>query len=256
MNRALSANGLDLRRAGRAATELVGYRRRRRQYLQELHAEDPSAVVCSFPVLGDRSAAAGADNGHYFLQDLHVARLIRDAAPERHLDIGSRIDGFVAHLLMFRDVDVLDVRPLHTTVDGLRFIQGNATDLRPFDDESIPSLSCLHALEHFGLGRYGDPVDPGSPRRALEEFTRVLAPSGRLYLSVPIGWPRVEFDAHRVFDPASVPQLASGLELIRFDAIDDSGRLEIETSPSLYSGADYSLGIYVFEKPRCDDTSR
>ncbi|MBN2576795.1 MAG: DUF268 domain-containing protein [Deltaproteobacteria bacterium] len=156
------------------------------------------------PVLADFDANAGEASGHYFYQDLWAARKIFARRPNRHIDVGSRIDGFIAHLLAFMPVTVLDVRPLGSSVLGLTFVREDATDLAGISDESVDSLSSLHAVEHFGLGRYGDPVDPGAWYRALQAFQRVLANDGRLYLSVPVGRERVCFNAHRVFSPMRI----------------------------------------------------
>lgn len=208
----------------------------------------------ALPVLGDRYADAGVMDGQYFRQDLFVAGLVHKTAPVRHVDVGSRIDGFVAHLLVFRDVEVIDVRPLRTDVPGLRFVQADATTLHELADASIPSLSSLHAVEHFGLGRYGDPVDPAGPTKVLASFARVLAPGGRLYLSVPVGVRRVDFNAHRVFDPSEVPDLLPGLRMVRFAGIDDDGHFADDARPADFASNSYGLGIYVFERPV--DTAR
>jgi SAM-dependent methyltransferase len=61
------------------------------------------------------------------------------------------------------------------------------------------SLSCLHTIEHLGLGRYGDPLDPEGHLKGLAQLKRLVKPGGRLYLSTPIGPERVEFNAHRIF---------------------------------------------------------
>ncbi|MDB2508427.1 hypothetical protein N9X37_06760 [Planktomarina temperata] len=65
-----------------------------------------------FRILSDYSDSAGTVKGHYFHQDLLIARLIHDNNPKRHIDIASRIDGFVAHVASFREIEVVDVRPL------------------------------------------------------------------------------------------------------------------------------------------------
>lgn len=203
-------------------------------------------ITNRLPMLGDATGDAGTIDAHYFVQDLLVARRIRDAAPGRHVDVGSRIDGFVAHLLTFMDVEVVDVRPLKTPVAGLTFVQDDGTTLASVPDASVPSLSSLHAVEHFGLGRYGDPIDPGGAAEALRTFARVLAPGGTLYLSFPIGRPRVEFNAHRIFDPRDPIEVLGDLDLVRFSAVDDGGDLRDPCQPADLLGADYALGIYEF----------
>lgn len=148
----------------------------------------------------DRFESAGATRGHYFIQDLYVAQRIFQSNPARHVDVGSRIDGFVAHVAAFRSLDVLDVRPLQSPSENIHFHQVDLMDLDPNWISCTDSLSCLHALEHFGLGRYGDPLDPDGWQTGLLSLFNMLASGGTLYLSVPTGrTQRVEFNAQRVF---------------------------------------------------------
>jgi hypothetical protein len=200
------------------------------------------------PCLADRFENAGVASGHYFHQDLWAAQKIFRARPSRHVDIGSRLDGFVAHVLTFMPVEVIDVRPLESGVEGLSFVQEDATTLTRYADDSIESLSSLHAVEHFGLGRYGDPVDPIACFEAMRAFARVLRPSGRLYFSVPVGRERVEFNSQRVFSPASVLRELASLRLVSFSAVDDSGALHLDCDPAEYETARYACGLFEFTK--------
>lgn len=199
------------------------------------------------PAISEDNAAARPDP-HYFLQDIWAATRVREEAPSEHVDVGSRIDGFVAHLLTFREVTVVDIRPLDFEVPGLRFIQGDGVTLSMIQDGSVQSLSSLHAIEHFGLGRYGDGLNPDAWRLALGSFVRVLAPKGKLYLSVPIGRQRLLFNSHRVFNPLTIVESLSVLDLTHFHAIDDSGRLNVEAEPGEFAQCDYGCGLFEFEK--------
>jgi len=203
-----------------------------------------------FPVLDERSQSAGVVGGHYFHQDLWAARKICLRRPEKHIDIGSRIDGFVAHLLSFMPVTVIDIREIESTVAGLDFILDDATLLRNFPDSSVPSLSSLHAAEHFGLGRYSDPVDPHACFRFMASLQRVLCEAGRLYFSVPIGRERVDFNAHRVFEPRTVLSAFSGLFLVSFSYVDDAGHLYEDQDPTNMPEIEYGCGLFEFTKPR------
>lgn len=203
-----------------------------------------------FPILEDYVEQAGTARGHYFHQDLLVATFINEAAPQRHMDVGSRIDGFVAHVAAFRAVEVIDIRPL--TIAGherIRFIQGNLMQLDPALRECCDSLSCLHAIEHFGLGRYGDPIDPVGHLVGFRNLVAMLKPGGRLYISFPIGESAVHFNAHRVFAPTEVLSWANGwLSLERFDYVDDAGDLHLRQSPADIALPTYGCGIYTFRK--------
>jgi hypothetical protein len=204
------------------------------------------------PQLSDRHDEAGSTKTDYFLQDLWMARKIFSQSPKEHWDIASRIDGFVAHLLTFRDVNVIDIRKLESQIPGLTFHQGNITALN-IPDQSIESLSCLHAMEHVGLGRYGDPIDPDGCFKGMKELQRVLAPKGRLYFSVPLGKERVEFNAHRVFAPSTVIKTFSELNLIDFAVISANGELIESTLPSseIFDQVThgYICGLFILERP-------
>lgn len=196
----------------------------------------------------DRFEDAASITHHYFHQDLWAAKKLYDAGTREHVDVGSRVDGFIAHLLTFCRVTYVDVRPLPLEWDGFSFRQGLITAL-PFADDSVPSLSSLHVIEHIGLGRYGDPVDPEGSWKAARELTRVLAPGGRLLVGVPTGRERLEFDAHRIFDPQTVREMFGGLELAEFSFVTDDNRFVRSASFEEARLASYGCGLFEFRKP-------
>lgn len=204
------------------------------------------------PCLHDRYEEGGSTKSEYFWQDLLVARMIFQAAPIKHIDVGSRVDGFVAHVASFREIEVLDVRPISTTIPGIVFRTADLMALTSEQEESCDSLSCLHALEHFGLGRYGDPINPLGWHAGLANMARLLQKGGVLYLSVPIGQERVEFNANWVFEPSSILVAAkkSGLELVSLKVIARDVRDVEPTKESLdaLAGLAYALGIFTFKK--------
>jgi len=183
---------------------------------------------------------------HYTYQDAWAARAVAALAPERHVDVGSRVS-FATGLSAFVPVTFIDLRPLEVTLAGLECREGSLLDL-PFGDGAVASLSCLHVAEHVGLGRYGDPLDPMGTRRAAGELARVLAPDGQLLFGLPVGRPRTNFNAHRVHDPREVVELFAGLTLASFAAVDDSGRFHPEARPGDLVGADWGCGLYRFTR--------
>jgi SAM-dependent methyltransferase len=208
----------------------------------------PLRLGMTYPCYVDRYEPAGEVPRHYFWQDLWGARKVFAAGTRVHHDIGSRLDGFIAHCLPFCEVVMLDIRPLPIDVPGLRFVQANCMDMRGIAEGSIASLSSFHAIEHFGLGRYGDPIDPLGHEKAIAELKRVLAPGGQLLFSVPIGLQRLEFNGHRVFDPMTVMRLFEGLELVEFAAVDDANVLHENTRPEDWRGLQYGCGLFHFRK--------
>jgi len=201
------------------------------------------------PMLADFAAPAGSAGGQYFHQDLWAARRIHAARPRSHVDIGSRVDGFVAHVLTFMPVTVLDIRPLESDVRGLTFVQGDVCRLCAFASDSVESLSCLHAVEHIGLGRYGDPIAPDGWLAGLRECSRVLAPGGRFYLGTPVGRERLHFNSGRVFSPVTIIAALQALHLVSFSAVNDAGHLVEPADPAAFTSAEYSCGLFEFTKP-------
>jgi hypothetical protein len=129
--------------------------------------------------------------------------VLRQPLASSHLDIGSRVDGFVAQVAASRPLDVLDVRPLPLKAfPQIRFRQGDI--LQPPEElkGSYDLVSSLHALEHVGLGRYGDPLAADGFERALLQAAALVKPSGLLLLSLPVARQErhaVEFNSQRIF---------------------------------------------------------
>ena len=211
-------------------------------------------ITHTYPILLDYEDQAGRSNGHYFHQDLLVASFISEAKPDRHVDIGSRIDGFVAHVASFRAIDVLDIRELPDTGHPrIRFVRADLMNEDKALENMADSISCLHAIEHFGLGRYGDPLNPDGHKLGFNNILRMLKPGGTLYISFPIGKSNeVHFNAQRVFHPQDIFGWAdsrNAIELLRFDYVDDAGNLNQNIDVSTTElNVRLGCGIYSFRK--------
>ncbi len=171
-----------------------------------------------YPCLEDRTSST-----HYPVDYVYHtawgARVLAATRPTRHVDISSFLY-FGVVVSAFVPVEFYDYRAADIVLDGYR--SGRADLIRlPFASGSIGSLSCMHVVEHVGLGRYGDPLDPEGDQKAVRELIRVLAPGGDLLLVVPMGRPRIEFNAHRIYSAAMAAELWSGLRLVEFTLIPD-----------------------------------
>jgi SAM-dependent methyltransferase len=200
-----------------------------------------------YPIVHDKTATTHFDK-HYFYQDIWAFQHIRAGSPQYHVDIGSRVDfvGFVSTIV--RKAIFVDIRPIQAQLPGLSQVQGNILSL-PFADVSIISLSCLHVAEHIGLGRYGDQLDPEGTEKACGELSRVLAPHGNLYFSLPVGKPRVCFNAHRVHSPSQILGYFKGLDLIEFAGVDDGGQFIRHADVGAFEKQSYACGLFHFRKP-------
>jgi len=208
----------------------------------------------TMPSLYDRYDESGGASGHYFHQDLLVAQKIFKRRPIKHVDVGSSIEGFVAHVATFRSIEVFDIRPLMSKTPNIVFRQCDFMDLQEGLANYCDSVSCLHALEHFGLGRYGDPLDIDGHLRGFANLHRMLQPNGILYLSCPIGTERIEFNAHRVFAIKTILGWAKDrFEPVGFSYVDDEGDLHEnaaldDAAISINLQLHYGCGIFEFRK--------
>lgn len=192
--------------------------------------------------------------GAYFFQDQIAARWIHSLAPERHVDVGSRIDGFVGHLAVFREVEVIDIRPLRAAIPNIQFHQMDLMgEIPPEWISSTDSLSCLHTIEHFGLGRYGDPVDPDGHLKGLVQLKRIVKPGGRLLLSTPIGPQRIQFNAHRVFSPETlISWFDDRWKIERSAILDDHNRIIESNGAGALRETSCHLGVGIVMARRRD----
>ena len=203
-----------------------------------------------FPILGEHKLKSSTVIKHYFNQDLLVASYIFKNNPKRHVDVGSRVDGFVGHVASFRKIEVFDIRPNTFQSENIIFKKKDITKI----DESLinycDSLSCLHTLEHFGLGRYGEELDPYGHIKGFENLIKILKPGGMLYISFPISQKNTTyFNSERSFNPKEILNWSSGLKLVKFDVIDDSEKIFLNVNLYKFNKKFiYGCGIYTFRK--------
>ena len=233
----------------------IYYKNRKLLKRQEKDSSKKFPFATPYPCLSDRFKNAGEATGHYFHQDLLVARRIYQNNPSLHIDIGSRIDGFVAHVASFRNIEIIDVRSLTYKIPNVTFQKADL--MEELDNklkERADSLSCLHALEHFGLGRYGDPVNYNGYLLGLDNLYKILKRDGKFYFSVPIGPQRIEFDAHRVFSINYLLELFDNKYHIDcFSYVDDKGNFHENQSiqdsgKNDNFGCNYGCGIFEMTK--------
>ncbi|SRR6266481_511935 len=197
------------------------------------------------PCLGDWSTYTPFD-AHYFYQGAWLARQLSASKPIQHIDVGSSVLA-MSVLSAWTDTVFVDYRPLKASLPGLSSVAGNILQL-PFADDSISSLSCLHVIEHIGLGRYGDPIDPQGSVKAALELQRIVCPTGKFFLSLPVGRERICFNAHRVHAPATVLGMFPQMKLVEFSYVDDDGQYHESKSIEAASQLEYGCGLFQFEK--------
>lgn len=195
--------------------------------------------------LRDATATTGFDR-HYVYHTAWASRVLAETRPAQHVDIASSLY-FVNSLSAFIPTRFIDFRPANLGLSGLVSEAGTLMQL-PFANNSVESLSCMHVVEHVGLGRYGDPLDYDGDIKAARELGRVVAPGGALLFVVPIGGQaRIQFNAHRIYTYEQVLALFPELDLVEFALIPDDGAKEgliRHADPQLAAKQRYGCGCF------------
>jgi SAM-dependent methyltransferase len=166
-----------------------------------------------YPCLYDASSYTVIEST-YFYQDAWAFERIYKNKPVNHIDVGSH-HKFVSLLSKITTLTMIDIRPLSLGLNSINFLKGDILNL-PFKNNSIDSLSSLCVIEHIGLGRYGDKIDPEGSEKAFLEINRVLKRGANFYFSVPIeNENKVYFNAHRAFkEDYILNQLLQNFEIL------------------------------------------
>jgi len=198
--------------------------------------------------LANRTQQTAFDR-HYVYHTAWAVRQLQQQKPREHVDISSSLY-FVALGSAVVPMRHLDYRPPLLKLDDLVCTGGDLMAL-PFPDNSIESLSCMHVIEHIGLARYGDPLDPQGDVKAAMELSRVLAPGGRFLFATPVGRRRICFNGHRIYDFDSVRLLFPALHLAEWSLVPDDPLQGLLSEPprELINSQEYACGCFVFQKP-------
>lgn len=157
---------------------------------------------------------------HYVYHTAWAARKVKEIGEDSHVDISSSLY-FSSIVSAFVPVTFYDYRPASLNLSNLSSFRADLTQLH-FENDSVRSVSCMHTVEHVGLGRYGDPVDPDGDMKAAKELERVVAKGGSLLFVVPVGKPKIQFNAHRIYSYQMVLDMFPNLTLREFSLIPDN----------------------------------
>lgn len=199
----------------------------------------------AYPQLKDALKFTPFDQ-HYIYHPAWAARKLAQLKPSEHVDISS-ILAFSSIVSAFVPVKFYDYRPAQLNLN--HYSSGFADLLQlPFADNSIQSLSCMHTVEHIGLGRYGDPLDAQGDLKAIAELKRVLKPGGHLFFVTPVGQPVIQFNAHRVYSYEQILDYFSPLILKEFSLVPDAGGFIENADPKRVAEQRYGCGCFWFTK--------
>ena len=199
----------------------------------------------NYPCLNDNTGTTPFD-AHYIYHPAWAARIVKGIKPQKHIDISSTLH-FCTILSAFIETEFYDYRPASLTLSNLKSSSADLTKLF-FQSNSVESISCMHTIEHIGLGRYGDLLDPEGDFKAIAELQRVIKKGGNLLLVVPVGMPRIQFNAHRIYSFDLINNLFQAFELRNFSLITDANQFIENADPFLVRQQLYGCGCFWYIK--------
>jgi SAM-dependent methyltransferase len=202
-----------------------------------------------YPCLNDRSSSTPFDR-HYIYHPAWAAQVLAQTKPAKHIDISSTLH-FSTMLAAFMPTEFYDYRPADIVLNNYYSAKADLTNLF-FEENAVQSLSCMHTVEHIGLGRYGDPVDYDGDLKAMKELARVLAPGGTLLFVTPVGKEdKIFFNAHRIYTANSIKKYYESFGLILKEFVyipQKSGSYQVEHIEAFTTTDNYGCGCFWFTK--------
>ncbi|KAI1715868.1 hypothetical protein Ddc_10786 [Ditylenchus destructor] len=131
--------------------------------------------------------------------------------------IGS-LSPWVEIILLVNDVKhivTVDYQKVVTTHPKISFLL--AQDLAKghyMYENSFDFAVSFSSVEHSGLGRYGDPLDPFGDVKEIQKIRCMLKPGGLLFLGLPVGKDTVGNNCHRIYGRLRLPFMFEGFELV------------------------------------------
>ena len=198
-----------------------------------------------YPCLYDKTPNTGFD-AHYIYHPAWATRIIKKIDPGKHIDISSTLH-FCSTISAFFKTEFYDYRPAILSLSNLQSKKGDLNNL-PFKSNSVECISCMHTIEHIGLGRYGDKLDPDGDLKAINELQRVIKVGGHLLLVIPVGKPRIQFNAHRIYSYEMIHSFFEDFELLDFSLVKDDQTFIENANSTMVIEQNYGCGCFWYKK--------
>ena len=217
-------------------------------------------ITALWPIYAEDNNNSSSSISDYALLSHQAFSLINQRKPCAHFDVGSSVEKFLLPLSQFQsNLTYIDVRPspaldnlgLHSLIVDLSLPLQNS--LR----SSVSSLSCLHVIEHIGLGRYGDRITSSGQITFATNIYDMLSSGGYAYIGMPFGFNQVYFNAHMLMTPYHYIDLFSCffIEKLIFIRSSHNPEFKVFENPvpssfvfeNLYAQG-YTAGLFVLRK--------
>lgn len=202
---------------------LVGDRCQAQRYEGELVVDWNAAFINEYCA----GLAAGTKTGSYLKEDDELVASVLGEVPGMAGSVGMvlgserpwvecfALNAGAATVWTFEYATILSTHPKLKAKPCKVMAAEHVTGKLPLVDWIVSYSS----LEHSGLGRYGDALNPDGDKEAVLQALCMLKPGGLLLLGLPSTCePKgfVEFNSHRIYGFKRLAYIAEGFELVKF----------------------------------------
>jgi len=168
--------------------------------------------------------------GHQVTSMLLDSFLKYDIASKRVAVVGSESPWIEAMLLNLKnDVTTID----YNVPDTLPHPGLQVKDYFSYFENNTEQFDCVvsfSSIEHSGLGRYGDPLDPDGDVRTMRTIHKNLKTDGILIWGAPVGHDALVWNVHRVYGKVRLPMIFEGFAELEWFGTNKESILETPLS--------------------------
>jgi len=162
---------------------------------------------------------------HYEETDLWlyeaIEKYIGGIKGKNGLVIGSEEPCYEACAIYYEANNVMMVEYQKVTSEHPKLITSTVEEFSKMNENYDFAIS-ISSVEHSGLGRYGDEIDPNGDLESMEFLKNNLKEGGLCFLAVPIGKDQIIWNAHRIYGRNRLPKLIEGFEVVDTFGLIDS----------------------------------
>ena len=82
--------------------------------------------------------------------------------------------------------------------------------------DSFDAVVTFSSIEHSGMGRYGDPLDPDGDLKTMKVMHNNLKKDGLLVWGAPVGQDALVWNVHRIYGPTRLEKMFQGYEEVEW----------------------------------------
>ena len=139
------------------------------------------------------------------LWHVNVCEKYIDAIKDKNIAVIGSIDPWIEAILVNAGAKSVTTVEFNVPVCDHPVIRTMSYDDFTKSTYEYDAIFSYSSIEHAGLGRYGDPLNPNGDIETMEHIYRTLKPGGLCVVGFPVGRDAVVWNAHRIYGEKRLP---------------------------------------------------